>query len=117
MAKGLTLTARPGAWLVYVNSVDQDQMETIIAVHHQCIDLFFSLPQKEAKDVLPIDGASMAVTDAWFAEDPDLLRDLEAGEESIAGRSISIGIGGDGSANVRYREIDGRAVHVEIELR
>ncbi len=115
-AQGLTLKAEPGVWFVYANSEDQDALSTLLAVHQSFSEGFDEFATKKPRKRLPIEGGCIALTDAWFAEDPDLRRDLGAGEMSIRGRCVNIALGGDGAARVRYREKDGRVIQIELEV-
>ena len=117
MGAGITVKAKPGAWYVY-SDFDEEEMdaEFMLAVHHEYGDESPYLPGEDV-GVVPINGASMTVCDAWFAEDPEVRRALEMFEGPvIADRAATLNLGGDGSGKVRRSVVDGEAVFLEIAL-
>ncbi|MDX2086302.1 MAG: hypothetical protein SFX73_00575 [Kofleriaceae bacterium] len=115
----VVLPAEPGIWLAYaVRDEDADDFSELVAVHVTRIGEFAELRRRAKKaGKAPFEGAHMSIFDEAVVDDREVVdRMLQADCEIVDGRSASLGLGGDGIAEVRVARDGDRAICVRVLL-
>lgn len=115
----VTVPAEPGVWLAYAaRDENADDFSELVAVHTTRIGEFAEL-RRRAKRVgkAPFEGAHMAIFDEAIVDDREVVdRMLQASCEIVDGRCASVGLGGDGVAEVHIARAGERAICVRVVL-
>lgn len=115
----VVVSAEPGVWLAYaVRDEEVDDFSELVAVHVTRVGEFAELRRRAKKaGKAPFEGAHISIFDEAIVDDRDIVdRMLQAGCEIVDGRSASLGLGGDGVAEVRVVRDGERAICVRVLL-
>ncbi len=113
----VVVPADPGVWLAYaVRDENADYFTELVAVHAARVGEFAEL-RRGAKIAgkTPFEAAHMSIFDEAIVDDREVVdRMLQAGCEIVDGRSASLGLGGDGVAEVRVARDGERAICIRV---
>jgi RNA polymerase-interacting CarD/CdnL/TRCF family regulator len=115
----VAVPAEPGVWFAYAaRDDDADDFSELVGIHATKVGEFAVL-RRDAKTAgkAAFEGAHMAIFDEAIVDDREIVdRMLRARCEIVDGRCASLGLGGDGVAEVRVARAGERAICVRVVL-